>query len=196
MCVLYIDKLAVSIKRSDYFPYNSWNALHNPWTCATHTPYSKRKYTLCFLASTQTVSWVEPATSLRDSQSEFCNNQAWVCEKIPSGSKVPRTSLLGSCVGKFTKICFCHWLLCYWLTEHMPPIFASELWNQFEFFHKLGFVWCGTPASCVPYHVMGLTWPRFWVLTYRNSKCILSFGVECMTYISLIQLVFVSNTVN
>ncbi len=24
------------------------------------------------------------------------------------------------------------------------------------------------------------TWCRFWVLTHRNSKCILSFGVECM----------------
>ncbi len=62
--------------------------------------------------------------------------------------------------------------------ERMAPNFASELWNHFEFFHKLGFVWCGTPASCYPYHVMGPTWPRFWVLTHRNSKCILSFGVE------------------
>ena len=119
-----------------------------------------------------------------DSPSEFCQNQSWVCEKIPSGSKVPRISLLGSCVGKFTKICFCHWLLCYWLTKHIPPIFASELWNHFDFFHKLGFVWCGTPASCLPYHVMGLTWPRFWVHTHGNSKCILSFGVECNRILS------------
>ena len=32
------------------------------------------------------------------------------------------------------------------------------------------------------YHFMTLhdNKARFWVLTYRNSKCILSFGVECM----------------
>ena len=27
-----------------------------------------------------------------------------------------------------------------------------------------------------------LTWHRFWVLTHRNSKCILSFAVECISY--------------
>ncbi len=32
---------------------------------------------------------------------------------------------------------------------------------------------------------MGPTWCRFWVLTHRNSKCILSFGVECRINFSL-----------
>ncbi len=31
------------------------------------------------------------------------NNQATVCDGIPSGSKVLRESLLGSCVRKFTE---------------------------------------------------------------------------------------------
>ena len=71
-----------------------------------NTPYSKRKYTLCFRVITQNVGWVEPATGYRDSQSVFCNNQVWVCEKIPSGSKVPRKGLLGGYVRKFTKSVF------------------------------------------------------------------------------------------
>ncbi len=144
------------------------------------TPCSKRKYTLCFPGSTQNVAGSGPPAVLRDSQSEFSSNQARVCEEIPNGSKVLRESSLGCCVRKFTKICFCHWLLCYWLIKCIPSNFDSELWNHLEFFHKLSFVWSGTSMTYPPYPFMGPTWCRFWVLTHRNSKCILSFGVECM----------------
>ncbi len=72
------------------------------------TPCSKRKYTLCSPVSTQNVAGAGPPAVLRDSQSEFCNNQATVCEEIPNGSEGPREGLLGCCVRKFTKICFCH----------------------------------------------------------------------------------------
>ena len=30
--------------------------------------------------------------------------------------------------------------------------------------------------------IRGPTWPGLWVLTHQNSKCILSFGVECILY--------------
>ncbi len=130
--------------------------------------------------STQNVAGAELPTVLRDSQSEFPNNQATVCEENPNGSKVPRESLLGCCLRKFTKICFCHWLLCYWLIKCIPSNIDSELWNHLEFFHKLSFVWSGTSMSYPPYPLMGPTWCSFWVLTHRNSKCILSFGVECI----------------
>ncbi len=59
-----------------------------------HTPCSKRKYTLCFPVSTQNVAGAAPPAVLRDSQSEFLNNQATVCEEILNGSKVLRESLL------------------------------------------------------------------------------------------------------
>ncbi len=72
------------------------------------TSCSKRKYTLCFPVSTKNVSGAEHPAVLRDSQSDFPNNLATVCEVIPYGSKVLRESLLGCCVRKFTKICFCH----------------------------------------------------------------------------------------
>ncbi len=108
------------------------------------TPCSKRKYTLCFPVSTQNVAGAGPSGVLRDSQSECPNNKTRVCEEIPNGSKVLRESSLGCCVRKFTKICFCHWLLCYWLMKCIPSNFDSELWNHLEFFHKLSFVWCGT----------------------------------------------------
>ncbi len=96
----------------------------------TITPCSKRKYTLCFPMSTQNVAGAGPQAVLRDSQSEFPNNQATVCEEIPNGSKVLMEGLLGCCVRKFTKICFCHWLLCYWLIKCIPSNFDSELWNH------------------------------------------------------------------
>ena len=67
------------------------------------TPCSKRNYTLCFPVSTQNVAGAAPPAVLRDSQSEFLNNQATVGEEIPNGSKVLRESLLGSCVRKFTE---------------------------------------------------------------------------------------------
>ncbi len=72
------------------------------------TPCSKRKYTLCFPVSIQNVAGAGPPAVLRDSQSEFSNNQETGFEEIPNGSKVLRESLLGCCVRKFTKICFCH----------------------------------------------------------------------------------------
>ncbi len=72
------------------------------------TPCSKRKYTLCFPVSTQNVAGDGPLAVLRDSQSEFPNNQARVREEIPNRSKVLRESLLGCCVRKLTKIVFCH----------------------------------------------------------------------------------------
>ncbi len=147
------------------------------------TPCSKRKYTLCFPVRTQNVAGAGPPAVLRDSQSEFPNNQATVCEEIPNGSKVLRESLLGCCVRKFTKFCFCHWLLCYWLIKCIPSNFDSELWNHLEFFHKLSFVWRWISVSYPPYPLMGPTWCRFWVLTQWNSKCILSFGVECISLI-------------
>ena len=80
----------------------------NPRYVSTDTPCSKRKYTLCFPVSTQNVARAGPPAVLRDSQSEFLNNQATVGEEIPNGSKVLRESLLGSCLRKFTKMCFCH----------------------------------------------------------------------------------------
>ena len=61
----------------------------------------------------------------------------------------------------------------------MPSNFASQFWNHFEFCRKLSFFWIATPTSCSAYPLMGPTCPRFWVLSRRNSKCILSFGVEC-----------------
>ncbi len=131
--------------------------------------------------STQNIAGVGPPAVLRDSQSEFPNNQATVCEEIPNGSKVLRECMLGCCVGKFTKICFCHWLLRYWLIKCIPSNFDLKLWNHMESFHKLSFVWRGTSMSSPSYPLMGLTWCRFWVRTHRNSKCILSFGVECTT---------------
>ncbi len=137
--------------------------------------------------STQNVAGAGHPAVLRDSQSQFPNNQATVCEEIPNGSKVLRESLLGRCLRKFTKICFCHWLLCYWLIKCIPSNFDSELWNHLEFFHKLSFVWRGTSMSHPQYPLMGPTGCRFWVLTHRNSKCILSFGVECTWYPSLSQ---------
>ncbi len=106
----------------------------------TPTPCSKRKYTLCFPVNTQNVAGAGPQAVWRDSQSEFPNNHATVCEEIPNGSKVLRGSLLGWCVRRFTKICFRHWLLCYWLIKCIPSNFDSELWNLLEFFHKLSFV--------------------------------------------------------
>ncbi len=129
--------------------------------------------------STQNVAGAEPPADLTDSQSEFPNNQATVCEEIRNGSKVLRESWLGCRVRKFTKICFYHWLLCYWLIKCIPSNFDSELWNHLEFFHKLSFVWRGTSMSYPPYPLIVPTWCRFWVLTHWNSKCILSFGVEC-----------------
>ncbi len=83
-----------------------------------YTPYSKRKYTLRFLEHIQNVGGAGPTTGWRGSQSEFCNNQAWICDKIPSGSKVRGKSLLRSYVRKFTKSAIeRHRLLCYWLTK-------------------------------------------------------------------------------
>ncbi len=73
-----------------------------------HTPCSKRKYTLCFPVSTQNVAGAGPPAVLMDSQSEFLNNHATFFEEIPNGSKVLRESLLGCCLRKFTKTCFCH----------------------------------------------------------------------------------------
>ncbi len=131
--------------------------------------------------STQKVAGALPLVILRDSQSEFPNNKARVCEEIPNSSKVLRESLLGCRGRKFTKIYFCHWLLCYWLIKCIPSNSNSELWNHLDFFHELSFVWCGTSMSYPPYLLMGPTWCRVWVLTHRNSKCILSFGVECIT---------------
>ncbi len=141
----------------------SARAIYNPQTASTWqtlglegtkennasliTPCSKRKYTLCFPMSTQNVAGAGPPAVLRDSQSEFPNNQARVCEEIPNGSKVLRESSLGCCVRKFTKLCFCHWLLCYWLIKCIPSNFDLELWNHLEFFHKLSFVWCGTSQA-------------------------------------------------
>ncbi len=146
-----------------------------------NTPCSKRKYTLCFPVSTQNVAGAGPPANFGECQSEFPNNQATVCEEIPNGSKVLRESLLECCIRQFTKICFCHWLLCYWLIKCIPSNFDAELWNHLEYFHKLSFVWRGTSMSHPQYPLMGPTWCRFWVLTQRNSKCILSFGVECMS---------------
>ncbi len=146
----------------------------------SYTMLQKKVYTLFPSDYSKNVAGAGPPAVLRDSQSEFPNNQATVCEGIPNGSKVLRESLLGCCVRTFTKICFCHWLLCYWLKRCIPSNFDSELWNHLEFFHKPSFVWSGTSMSYPPYPLMGPTWCRFWVLTHRNSKCILSFGVECI----------------
>ncbi len=144
--------------------------------CVIYTLLQKKVYTLFPSEYSKcSRSWTP------SSQSEFPNNQATVCEEIPNGSKVLRENLLECCVRKFTKICFCHWLLCYWLIKCIPSNFDSELLNRLEFFHKLSFVWRGTSMSYPPYPLMGPTCCTFWVLTHRNSKCILSFGVECIT---------------
>ncbi len=145
--------------------------------CQWPTPCFKRKYTLCFSVSTQNVAGAGPPAVLRDNQSEFPNNQATFCEEIPNDSKVRRESLLGCCMRNFTKIFFCHWLLCYGLIKFASN-FDSELWNYLEFFHKLSFAWRGTSMIYPRYPLMGPTWHMFWVLTHRNSKPILSFGVE------------------
>ncbi len=149
-----------------------------------YTPCSKRKYTLCFPVSTQNVAGAGRPAVLSDSQSEFPNNQAWVCEEIPNSFKVLRKSLLGCCVTKFTKISFCHWLLCYWLIKCIRSNFDSELWNHLEFVHKFSFVCCGISTSYPPYPLMGPICCRFWILTHQNSKCILSFGVECKSWLT------------
>ncbi len=101
-------------------------------------------------------------------------------KKIQSGSKVPWKSLLVSHVRKFTKIRFCHRLLWYRLTKHMPSTFAWEHWNHFELCHKLSFVWFRTPTCCPPCTVMGPTWTRFWLLTETPSA---HFLLELSVYV-------------
>ncbi len=177
---IFRPRLAIRPSRK-WIPLYNWRRKINRKEILA-TPCSKRKYTLCFPVSTQNVPGAGRPAVLRDSQSEFPNNQATVCEEIPNGSKFLRESLLGCCVRKFTKICFCHWLLCYCLIKCIPSNFDSELWNHLEIFHKLSFVWRGTSMSYPPYPLTGPTWCRFWVLTHQNSKCILSFGVECTLY--------------
>ncbi len=148
-------------KTFDTWPYKSMYASPVVNIHDTNTPCSKRKYTLCFPVSTQNVAGAWPLAVLRDRQWGFPNNQARVCEEIPNGSKVLRESLLGCCVRKFTKIYFCHRLLCYWLIKGLTSNSDLELWNHLDFFHKPSFGWHGTSMGYPPYLLMGPTWCRF-----------------------------------
>ena len=55
---------------------------------AWYTPCSKRKYTLCSPVITQNVARAGTPAFFRESQSEFPNNQATVCEEIPMVPKL------------------------------------------------------------------------------------------------------------
>ncbi len=69
--------------------FNSFSKIH---------PAPKESIHLDSKVSTQNVAGAVPPAVLRDSQSEFPNNQATVCEEIPNRSKVLKESLLGCCI--------------------------------------------------------------------------------------------------
>ena len=81
---LFIQKSVIL----DHFPVHiklKEEALQYGRQCTPPTPStfcSKRKYTLCFPVSTQSVAGAGPPAVLRDSQLEIPNNQATVCEEM------------------------------------------------------------------------------------------------------------------
>ena len=97
-----------------------------------------------------------------------------------SGRPIIKCEMLLLCVHPTPKEST-HFVLRRVLNE--PPL--GVIPEQGAFSCKPGLIWCGSPMGWSPYPVLGPTQPRFWVHTRRNTKCILSFGIECTPYMHL-----------
>ncbi len=91
----------------------------------------------------------------------FCRSS--VAVPIRTERKMPR-----GLIGSFKQFTIIHSLCELWnmtCRQTFPQNFGTT-WN---FFHKVGFVWCGTPMGLLPDPLLGSSWPSLWVLLRKQS---------------------------